>query len=157
MSSLRPLCSFYFAGSQPGGHDRPERTCGSLPLRRPRQPPDWPEELGDAPQGLKFPLPRAQTCRHCGIHRVHQKRMEDIAKLAKDIRLECKYQSFNERTTIFHIQGSPLSRADLRAVNVNLCDMCIILSAKVKICLSCLHPEDVMLGFEHMLIHPFPW
>ena len=29
-------------------------------------------------------------------------------------------------------QGSPLSRADLRAVNVNLCDMCIILSAKVK-------------------------
>lgn len=28
-------------------------------------------------------------------------------------------------------QGSPLSRADLRAVNVNLCDMCCILSAKV--------------------------
>lgn len=30
-------------------------------------------------------------------------------------------------------QGSPLSRADLRAVNVNLCDMCCILSAKVNI------------------------
>ena len=29
------------------------------------------------------------------------------------------------------MQGSPLSRADLRAVNVNLCDMCVILSAKV--------------------------
>lgn len=29
------------------------------------------------------------------------------------------------------LQGSPLSRADLRAVNVNLCDMCCILSAKV--------------------------
>lgn len=29
------------------------------------------------------------------------------------------------------LQGSPLSRADLRAVNVNLCDMCTILSAKV--------------------------
>merc|ERR1719317_795870 len=29
------------------------------------------------------------------------------------------------------VNGSPLSRADLRAVNVNLCDMCIILSAKV--------------------------
>merc|ERR1712212_753416 len=29
------------------------------------------------------------------------------------------------------LNGSPLSRADLRAVNVNLCDMCIILSAKV--------------------------
>lgn len=31
----------------------------------------------------------------------------------------------------FLLQGSPLSRADLRAVNVNLCDMCCILSAKV--------------------------
>ena len=31
----------------------------------------------------------------------------------------------------FFVQGSPLSRADLRAVNVNLCDMCVILSAKV--------------------------
>eukprot|EP00091_Calanus_sinicus_P002022 TRINITY_DN12050_c0_g1_i2.p1 TRINITY_DN12050_c0_g1~~TRINITY_DN12050_c0_g1_i2.p1 ORF type:complete len:573 (-),score=160.76 TRINITY_DN12050_c0_g1_i2:651-2369(-) len=29
------------------------------------------------------------------------------------------------------LDGSPLSRADLRAVNVNLCDMCVILSAKV--------------------------
>ena len=29
------------------------------------------------------------------------------------------------------LQGSPLSRADLRAVNINLCDMCVILSAKV--------------------------
>merc|ERR1719228_725986 len=29
------------------------------------------------------------------------------------------------------VNGSPLSRADLRSVNVNLCDMCIILSAKV--------------------------
>ena len=30
------------------------------------------------------------------------------------------------------LQGSPLSRADLRSVNVNLCDMCVILSAKVS-------------------------
>ena len=29
-------------------------------------------------------------------------------------------------------QGSPLRRVDLRAVNVNKCDMCVILSAKVK-------------------------
>ena len=27
-------------------------------------------------------------------------------------------------------QGSPLNRANLRAVNVNLCDMCVIVSAK---------------------------
>jgi len=30
------------------------------------------------------------------------------------------------------LDGSPLSRADLRSVNVNLCDMCVILSAKVS-------------------------
>lgn len=29
------------------------------------------------------------------------------------------------------LHGSPLSRADLRAVNINLCDMCVILSAKI--------------------------
>ena len=27
------------------------------------------------------------------------------------------------------MKGTPLSRADLRAVNINLCDMCVILSA----------------------------
>ena len=27
-------------------------------------------------------------------------------------------------------QGSPLNRANLRAVNINLCDMCVILSAR---------------------------
>jgi len=29
------------------------------------------------------------------------------------------------------LNGSPLSRADLSAVNINLCDMCVILSAKI--------------------------
>lgn len=29
------------------------------------------------------------------------------------------------------LNGSPLSRAELRAVNINLCDMCVILSAKI--------------------------
>src|SRR6218665_258289 len=29
------------------------------------------------------------------------------------------------------LNGSPLSRADLRSVNINLCDMCVILSAKI--------------------------
>ena len=28
------------------------------------------------------------------------------------------------------LQGSPLNRANLRAVNINLCDMCVILSAR---------------------------
>ena len=30
------------------------------------------------------------------------------------------------------LAGCPRNREDLRAVNVNLCDMCIILSAKVS-------------------------
>ena len=30
------------------------------------------------------------------------------------------------------LHGSPMSRADLRAVNVNQCDMCVILSAKIS-------------------------
>jgi potassium large conductance calcium-activated channel subfamily M alpha protein 1 len=40
----------------------------------------------------------------------------------------------NEESSLFFSyfsKGSPLSRADLRAVNVNLCDMCVILSAKI--------------------------
>jgi len=28
------------------------------------------------------------------------------------------------------LQGSPLNRANLRAVHINLCDMCVILSAR---------------------------
>ena len=31
------------------------------------------------------------------------------------------------------LHGSPMSRADLRAVNINLCDMAIILSAKISV------------------------
>ena len=42
--------------------------------------------------------------------------------------------------TVILMQGSPLSRADLRAVNVNLCDMCVILSAKVPSPLGRLNP-----------------
>lgn len=42
--------------------------------------------------------------------------------------IECKILT---PCLLFFHQGSPLSRADLRAVNVNLCDMCVILSAKV--------------------------
>ena len=33
-------------------------------------------------------------------------------------------------STQFVFQGSPLNRANLRAVNINLCDMCVILSAR---------------------------
>ena len=29
-----------------------------------------------------------------------------------------------------YLQGSPLNRSNLRAVNINMCDMCVILSAR---------------------------
>ena len=53
-------------------------------------------------------------------------------------------------------QGSPLSRADLRAVNVNLCDMCVILSAKVSrlsIVLYCVFQIKVKLAFTVRTTH----
>lgn len=47
-------------------------------------------------------------------------------------RYKCLVALYQRFTVVFILfQGSPLSRADLRAVNVNLCDMCVILSAKV--------------------------
>lgn len=38
----------------------------------------------------------------------------------------------NKSEGLFCFQGSPLNRANLRAVNINLCDMCVIVSAKDK-------------------------
>ena len=43
-------------------------------------------------------------------------------------------------------QGSPLRRVDLRAVNVNKCDMCVILSAKVK---QLSQPESLQLSHHN--------
>ena len=40
---------------------------------------------------------------------------------------------FQNLPKISILSGCPRNREDLRAVNVNLCDMCIILSAKVGI------------------------
>ncbi|XP_075924825.1 calcium-activated potassium channel subunit alpha-1 isoform X2 [Petromyzon marinus] len=43
--------------------------------------------------------------------------------------LRREWESLNHFPKISILPGSPLSRADLRAVSVNLCDMCVILSA----------------------------
>lgn len=43
-------------------------------------------------------------------------------------------------------QGSPLSRADLRAVNINLCDMCVIISARVP------NTEDTTLADKEAIL-----
>merc|ERR1719189_1958239 len=45
--------------------------------------------------------------------------------------LRREWKTLQNLPKISILNGSPLSRADLRAVNVNLCDMCVILSAKV--------------------------
>merc|ERR1719211_603693 len=45
--------------------------------------------------------------------------------------LRREWKTLQNLPKISVLNGSPLSSADLRAVNVNLCDMCVILSAKV--------------------------
>ncbi|KAE9416751.1 hypothetical protein Angca_008397 [Angiostrongylus cantonensis] len=44
------------------------------------------------------------------------------------------------------VNGSPLSRADLRAVNINLCDMCVIISARVP------NTEDTTLADKEAIL-----
>ncbi|WKY13570.1 hypothetical protein Q1695_004425 [Nippostrongylus brasiliensis] len=44
------------------------------------------------------------------------------------------------------LNGSPLSRADLRAVNINLCDMCVIISARVP------NTEDTTLADKEAIL-----
>ena len=59
--------------------------------------------------------------------------MENFAESAENINFGRKFTNSNsQKISIDLFQGSPLSRADLRSVNVNLCDMCVILSAKVS-------------------------
>ncbi|KAL3982936.1 Calcium-activated BK potassium channel alpha subunit family protein [Acanthocheilonema viteae] len=44
---------------------------------------------------------------------------------------ECVLDRHQAAMTVLNGHGSPLSRADLRAVNINLCDMCVIVSARI--------------------------
>ena len=46
--------------------------------------------------------------------------------------VEREWDTLEMLPKILVLHGSPMSRADLRAVNVNLSDMCIILSAKMS-------------------------
>ena len=43
-----------------------------------------------------------------------------------------EWNSLKNLPKISVFDGSPLSRRDLRTINVNLCDMCVILSAKIS-------------------------
>ncbi|GAV00290.1 hypothetical protein RvY_11161-2 [Ramazzottius varieornatus] len=57
-----------------------------------------------------------------------------------------EWRSLQNLPKITVINGSPLSRADLRAVNVNLCDMCCILSAKIP------NNEDTSLADKEAIL-----
>ena len=65
--------------------------------------------------------------------------MEKFDELSQNQRPSCSYKrhSYVPHTGIpilllydVTFQGSPLNRANLRAVNINRCDMCVILSAR---------------------------
>ena len=43
-----------------------------------------------------------------------------------------EWDSLSNLPRISVLHGSPMCRADLRSVNINLCDLCIILSARVS-------------------------
>uniref|UniRef100_A0AC35TLF4 BK channel n=1 Tax=Rhabditophanes sp. KR3021 TaxID=114890 RepID=A0AC35TLF4_9BILA len=45
--------------------------------------------------------------------------------------LRREWKTLHNLPKISILNGSPLSRADLRAVNINLCDMCVIISARI--------------------------
>uniref|UniRef100_A0A0N4ZBA4 BK channel n=1 Tax=Parastrongyloides trichosuri TaxID=131310 RepID=A0A0N4ZBA4_PARTI len=45
--------------------------------------------------------------------------------------LKREWKTLHNLPKISILNGSPLSRADLRAVNINLCDMCVIISARI--------------------------
>ncbi|KAH7730180.1 calcium-activated potassium channel transcript variant 4 [Aphelenchoides avenae] len=45
--------------------------------------------------------------------------------------LKREWKTLHNLPKISILNGNPLSRADLRAVNINLCDMCVIISARI--------------------------
>ncbi|CAD5218532.1 unnamed protein product [Bursaphelenchus okinawaensis] len=45
--------------------------------------------------------------------------------------LKHEWKTLHNLPKISILNGNPLSRADLRAVNINLCDMCVIVSARI--------------------------
>lgn len=45
--------------------------------------------------------------------------------------LKHEWKTLHNLPKISILNGNPLSRADLRAVNINLCEMCVIISARI--------------------------
>ncbi|PAV65541.1 hypothetical protein WR25_00823 [Diploscapter pachys] len=60
--------------------------------------------------------------------------------------LRTEWKTLYNLPKISILDGSPLSRADLRAVNINLCDMCVIVSARVP------NREDTTLADKEAIL-----
>ncbi|RWS31725.1 calcium-activated potassium channel slowpoke-like isoform X13 [Leptotrombidium deliense] len=61
----------------------------------------------------------------------HYHELKHIVIVSNVDYLRREWKTLQNMPKICVLNGSPLSRADLRAVNINLCDMCVILSAKI--------------------------
>ena len=61
----------------------------------------------------------------------HYHELKHVVIVSKVEYLRREWKMLQNLPKLSILNGSPLSRADLRAVNVNLCDMCVILSAKM--------------------------
>ena len=114
--------------------DGPQQPRGGLPLRRARQSADRAEEPHHAPPRQQ---PQVRDISLSGINN----RVSSVARF-NDLKyvvivgnadyVEREWDTLEMLPKILVLHGSPMSRADLRAVNVNLSDMCVILSAKMS-------------------------
>merc|ERR1719189_1170865 len=62
----------------------------------------------------------------------HYHELKHVVLVGNTDYIKREWKTLQNLPKISILDGSPLSRADLRSVNVNLCDMCVILSAKVS-------------------------
>lgn len=135
--------SDFVSGSKSNLDDSFKWTCCCLSIRRQRQPLDWVEKLHNAASFVKFSLSRIEAHSNRRRFRISQTWMENFISFAKNFHSKCEFDYHVLKQKLhncslfsvimnFHIfQGSPLSRADLRAVNINACDMCVVVSARI--------------------------
>ncbi|XP_071128802.1 calcium-activated potassium channel slowpoke-like isoform X4 [Mytilus edulis] len=62
----------------------------------------------------------------------HYKELKHVVIVGNQEYLKREWKTLQNFPKLSILPGSPLNRANLRAVNVNLCDMCVIISAKDK-------------------------
>ena len=114
--------------------DGPQQPCGCLPLCWAWQSSDWAEEPDHAPEGQQ---PQVSDCYlpcinlRCELF-VRFNELKHVVIVGNADYVEREWDTLEMLPKILVLHGSPMSRADLRAVNVNLSDMCVILSAKMS-------------------------